>query len=282
MLRRALGSQIGKDEDWQLEQRAGHVLISRVEPGVPRSGVRLLERRGRSCLFVHTAKAKELRFAIGDEVECNMGHLPNGMTNWQKGCITGLNPTMNAVYLCTLDNGQQGITAPHDFDSTIRAAGATLKKTKKAGGGWSGGGGFSSGFGGVGGFGKSNDVRGERTAKRDQGPRLSEEIALKKVAAAGQLDELTGREAELQNLLDVVESSVVTRLRSWQEAAVEANDLPAALKFAAHRALLAASVLRGAMARVSHDEKEAVNKNEEAAAKKAERSRGATRPAKEY
>ena len=260
MLRSALGSQLGRDEEWQLEQRAGHVLISRFEPGVRESGKRLLERRGRSHLWKWAAKT--LRFDIGEEVECNMGILATGHINWQRGRVTSTNPDARIGewhYLVDLDNGQRGITAPQDKDETIRAAGATIKKTKK-GGGFAGAGRF--GWAGRGG--KANDVHGERTEKRDKGSHLTAEIELQKAAAAGQLDELTGRETELQNLLDVIEGKVLPRLCSWQQAAVAANDLPTALQFAAHRALLAASVLRGQITRVSREEKEAASKKEDA------------------
>ena len=258
VLRRVLGSTIGKDEleENALEARAGHVLISKLEPATDNTKSRvekkLLERRGQS--FLSVTKKKELRFAVGDEVECNMGMKNDGSINYQKGKITTVFPQAQIGqphYMIDLDNGQKGITAPQDQDVTIRAAGATLTKGSKGGKG-----------GGLAGSGKVA-VHVECTANRDDGIELAKEIEMKKNASAGQLDELTGREMELQKLLDTIASTVLPRLTMWQKAANEANDLTVAVRFAAHRAMLSAAVLRGQIARVARDEEAAKEADEQ-------------------
>ena len=47
---------------------------------------------------------------------------------------------------------------------------------------------------------------------------------------------------------------VLLKMTAWQEAATEANDMPAALQFAAHAALLAAAVMRGEIVNVRQEE----------------------------
>ena len=52
------------------------------------------------------------------------------------------------------------------------------------------------------------DVQGQVTAERDYGQVLQEEIALKESAKDGQLDELAGRDPELEKLLKVMQKNV--------------------------------------------------------------------------
>ena len=242
MLRQVLKSNLGKDEDHELQARAGHVLISKLVPGVAGSAKRLLERRGQS--FLAKLKATELRFEVGDTVECNMGTNADGSVKWEPGVITKCLPYATIGqphYHIDLNDGRKGITAPQDKDSTIRGSKETKQKLKAGGSGKP-----TLAVGGI-------ALNVQCTANRDEGPELAREIQLKKNAKAGELDELTGRDQELTGLLETIASTVVPRLRMWQEAATDANDLTVALGFATHRAMLSAAVLRGQMVRVERD-----------------------------
>ena len=101
----ALQDQLGsKLED--LDEKAGHVLISRVKPGTPAETTRLYERTGRSRAW----KAAELRFAVGDLVECNMGQRADGTKDWRPGVVSLCYPyATDRKYECNLDDGTLGM-----------------------------------------------------------------------------------------------------------------------------------------------------------------------------
>jgi G3E family GTPase len=91
-----------------------------------------------SCLArpeILDERRKELRFAIGDEVECDVG--PNSVV-WAKGVVVaqlirddGLAPGTLAPYQVRLDDGGDLVWAPIDDDKCIRRAGSAKKSARK-------------------------------------------------------------------------------------------------------------------------------------------------------